>query len=81
MKVGEQKKIYVKASSAYGAKKKSRYISFDRNKMAKIFDLKIGMKLKLNRRRGDPIPVRISNIEDEVILDANHPLAGKGPYF
>jgi peptidylprolyl isomerase len=82
MKIGDIKKVRVKAGDAYGMKKKKLYIPFERDKLPKTLDLKIGMRLKLNQRRGDPIPVRISEItEDEVIFDANHPLAGKDLIF
>jgi peptidylprolyl isomerase len=40
------------------------------------------MQLQVNQQNGQPIPVRITEIGDEdLTLDANHPLAGKDLKF
>jgi peptidylprolyl isomerase len=40
--------------------------------------LEKGMKLQLQNQAGQPIPVTVTDIKDDVVvLDANHELAGK----
>ena len=44
--------------------------------------LEVGMKLELRSQDGQPIPVTIEDIKDDVVvLDANHSLAGKELVF
>jgi peptidylprolyl isomerase len=44
--------------------------------------LEPGMKLQLQNQAGQPIPVVVTEVRDEVVvLDANHELAGKELVF
>ena len=77
MKVGEQKKISVKPEDGYGLS--------DRNAVQEVLREKIpaekqqvGATLITKAPNGRSIPMRIQEIKEEtVIVDFNHPLAGK----
>ena len=44
--------------------------------------LEPGMKLQLQNQAGQPVPVVVAEVKDDVvILDANHELAGKELIF
>ena len=44
--------------------------------------LEPGMKLQLQNQAGQPIPVTVTEVKDDVVvLDANHELAGKELIF
>ena len=82
MKVGESKKIHIKATDAFGKRKKELLLSMQREKLPEALELKIGLNLKLKQPDGSVIPVKVKEITDKkVTLDANHPLAGKDLNF
>ena len=48
----------------------------------KTINIQPGMKLQLRNEAGQPVPVVVSDVKDEVVvLDANHELAGKELIF
>jgi peptidylprolyl isomerase len=82
MKVGESKKIHIKATDAFGKRKEELLLSMQREKLPEALELKIGLNLKLKQPDGSVIPVKVKEITDKkVTLDANHPLAGKDLNF
>lgn len=82
MTVGEKKIINILPGDAYGEKKEDAMIEFPRANVPADMPLEIGMQLQLRNEAGQPFPVIITEIKDDVImLDANHALAGKELIF
>jgi len=77
MKVGEEKTIEVKPKDAYGKIQPEAFQEVPRKNVPSEF-LKVGAQLVARNPHGQSMPVRVHEIKDEtVVLDFNHPLAGK----
>ncbi len=82
MKVGEKKTINILPEDAYGVKDEQAIIEFPKENIPKEMKPEVGMQLQLRNESGQPFPVTIAEIKDEIIvLDANHSLAGKELFF
>jgi peptidylprolyl isomerase len=82
MVVGEKKTINIAPENAYGEKNMEAIIEFPKSNIPSEMKLEAGMKLQLQNQAGQPIPVVVTEVKDEVvILDANHELAGKDLIF
>ncbi len=82
MSVGEKKTINIAPAEAYGEKNKEAIIEFPKSNIPADMKLEPGMKLQLRNEAGQPIPVTVTEVKDDVIiLDANHELAGKELIF
>ena len=82
MTVGEKKTINISADDAYGQKDEHALIEFPKENIPKDMKLEPGMQLQLRNENGQPFPVTVAEIKDDVVvLDANHKLAGKELVF
>ncbi|MEO9021915.1 MAG: peptidylprolyl isomerase [Ginsengibacter sp.] len=82
MAVGEKKTINIAPGDAYGEKNADAIIEFPKSNIPEDMKLEPGMKLQLQNQQGQPVPVVVTEIKDDVvILDANHELAGKELIF
>jgi peptidylprolyl isomerase len=82
MSVGEQKTVKVSPEKAFGPKREDLVVNVPKNEMPQSITLKEGIRLQMKLPNGTPLDVTIAGItEDEVTLDANHPLAGKDITF
>lgn len=82
MKVGDEHTVEIPADEAYGTHDPNGRQSFPRDKVPDDIPLEIGTRLQLSGPEGQPIMVTVAEVTDEaVILDANHPLAGKALTF
>ncbi|SMX23800.1 FKBP-type peptidyl-prolyl cis-trans isomerase [Boseongicola aestuarii] len=82
MSVGEEKTVEIEAEKAYGPHNPDALQAFPREKIPDNIPLEIGTQLQLQSSQGNPMMVTVSEVtETEVILDANHPLAGKDLTF
>lgn len=82
MQVGEKKTINIAADDAYGQKDEQAIIEFPKENIPPDMKLEVGMQLQLTNENGQPFPVTVSEIKDDVVvLDANHHLAGKELVF
>lgn len=82
MSVGEKKTINISADDAYGQKDEQAIIKFPKENIPKDMKLEPGMQLQLRNEAGQPFPVTVTEIKDDVIvLDTNHMLAGKELVF
>jgi peptidylprolyl isomerase len=78
MNVGEEKTVSIPPEDAYGEHIANNVQAFPRDKFPDNIPLEIGTQLQMSMPNGQPIMVTIAEVgEDEVKLDANHPLAGK----
>ena len=77
MQVGEEKTIMVKPEDAYGKIQPEAFQEIPRKNVPSEF-LKVGAQLVARNPHGQSMPVRVHEIKDEtVVLNLNHPLAGK----
>ena len=82
MAVGDKKTINISPENAYGHQNKDAIIEFPKSNIPEDMKLEKGMKLQLQNQDGQPIPVVVTEVKDDmVILDANHELAGKELVF
>ena len=82
MKVGENKKVNIPANEAYGPKSEEAMIKVPKAQLPEGMDPQIGMQLEATQQDGrNQVLVVAEVLEEEVILDANHPLAGKDLTF
>lgn len=82
MKVGDKKTTTIPCDEAYGEKRDELLIKAPREKMPEGHEPKVGDQLQMMTQQGQPVPVEIIAVNDqEVTLDANHPLAGKDLTF
>ncbi len=82
MKVGDKITINIPANEAYGEKDEAAIIEFPKANIPADMKLEQGMQLTLSSADGQPIPVTVTELKDDVVvLDANHFLAGKELVF
>lgn len=81
MSIGEKAEVLVKAEDAYGAYEEEAKQEVPRDQFAGI-ELEVGMTLYGQGEDGGTVQVVVQDIGDEsVIIDFNHPLAGKDLVF
>jgi len=82
MSVGDKKTINIPAAEAYGERSDDAIIEFPKENVPPDMKLEAGMKLTLSNQHGQPVPVVVTEVKDDVIiLDANHFLAGEELIF
>ena len=82
MSVGDKKTITIPFNEAYGPKNPEMIIDMPKNRFPKDMELEVGMALAMSDGQGQQFEVIVTQIkEDSVVLDANHPLAGKDLIF
>lgn len=82
MGVGEKKTVQVPAAEAYGPHDPNGLQSVPRDQFPPEIPMEAGTPLQVQTQDGRTLPVIIHEVdEEEVILDANHPLAGKDLTF
>ena len=78
MVVGDQKTVVVLAAEAYGESHPDAVQAIPRSNIPAEIPLELGLQLQMQSPAGQVVPVTVVGItEEEVTLDANHPLAGK----
>ncbi len=82
MTVGEKRTINIPAEEAYGPKNEEMVIEFPKANFPPDMQLEAGLPLMMSNGQGQNFQVVVIEIKEEtVILDANHPLAGKELIF
>lgn len=82
MEVGEKKTINIPVGEAYGTSNPEMVIEMPKDRFPKDMELEVGMPLGMSNPEGQQFQVVVKEIKDDsVILDANHPLAGKDLIF
>lgn len=82
MKPGERKKLTIPAEQAYGPYINELAIEFDKSQFPKDIDPEVGSQLQIEQEDGGVTVVKVIRVTDsKVVLDANHPLAGKDLNF
>ena len=82
MQVGEEKDIKLTIEQGYGIPREDLLQEIPKDKIPKDAPLKIGVVLTLVSPSGQRLFAKMIEIkEDSVVLDLNHPLAGKNLNF
>lgn len=82
MSVGDTKKVEVAADEAYGQPDPNARQSVPRAEIPENIPLDVGTRLQVQTPQGQVMPVTVAEVSDaEVVLDANHPLAGEDLTF
>ncbi len=78
MKVGQKKSFTVKPEEGYGPVNPKAFREVPRKQLPAGITPKAGMTLYAQSKDGQKIPVKIKKVKkDSVLIDFNHPLAGK----
>ena len=81
MKAGDSKKVTVKPEDAYGVVDPKAEAEVPKDALPKGADV-VGTRLLARGQDGQPRPVTVKAVKDTtVVLDLNHPLAGKTLFF
>ncbi|MBE9502245.1 MAG: peptidylprolyl isomerase [Dehalococcoidia bacterium] len=79
---GESKAIKIPADKAYGPYEEEMVVAVDRDRLPPNFQPEVGQQLQVSQADGRTITVMVTDVsESSVMLDANHPLAGKDLNF
>ncbi len=82
MAEGESKTVAVPADEAYGQHDPNGRQQVPRDQIPEHIPLDPGTALQMQTPDGQAVPVTVSEVTEEVVvLDANHPLAGKDLTF
>ncbi len=82
LEVGDKTTASIESTDAYGDRREDLELSIERNQLPEDIEPQVGMQLQLNQPNGQPVPVQITKVEEEnIMIDANHPLAGKDLTF
>ncbi|WP_340251763.1 FKBP-type peptidyl-prolyl cis-trans isomerase [Roseobacter sp. HKCC-CH-9208] len=82
MSQGEKKSVTIAAAEAYGDHRPEAVQAVPRAQIPAEMTLEVGGGLQVQTPDGQTIPVTVTSVTDEeVTLDANHPLAGKDLTF
>jgi len=82
MHVNEEKVVTIAPKDAYGEVDPKAFKEFPKSTMPKGMEPKVGMVLQATAPDGSKFPAVISEIKgDKVVLNFNHPLAGKSLTF
>jgi FKBP-type peptidyl-prolyl cis-trans isomerase 2 len=78
MKVGEKKSFKVKPEDGYGPVNPKAFQEVPKTQLPAGMTPKAGMTLSAQTKTGQRVPVKIKEVKkDSVVIDLNHPLAGK----
>jgi peptidylprolyl isomerase len=78
MAPGESKTTTIPAEQAYGPHYQEMVLVVERNQIPDNLPVEVGQQLQIRQQGGQAIPVLITDVTDnQVTLDANHPLAGE----
>ncbi len=79
---GEKVTATIPANDAYGERRNDLIFNVPRTNVPENIDPRVGQKLSIKQPDGQMIPVTVTDANEEaIVLDANHPLAGKDLIF
>ncbi|HQW83404.1 MAG TPA: FKBP-type peptidyl-prolyl cis-trans isomerase [Ferruginibacter sp.] len=82
MNIGDKKTINITPEDGYGPRSEEAVIEFPKANVPADMKLEPGMQLTLSNQAGQPVPVLVIDVKDDVVvLDANHFLAGQELVF
>ena len=82
MSVGEKKTVNIPVDHAYGQRNDDMMMEYPKSEFPADMVPEVGMELHMSDNMGNVFPVVITEVlDDSVVLDANHPLAGEDLTF
>ena len=82
MEVNEKKTITIPKEEAYGEVNKELFQKVGKEQLPKEITPEVGMTLATRNPDGSERPLTVTEVEsDQIVVDANHPLAGKDLTF
>jgi len=82
MEVGQEKTTTIPADQAYGPHREDLLVAFPKAKLPDDLEPAVGQQLQMEGSDGQAHVVAVAEVgKEEVVLDANHPLAGKDLTF
>jgi len=82
MGLGDTITTNIPYQEAYGEKKTEMVVEVPKEQVPEDITPEVGLQLSIAQQDGSAIPVVISEVnESNIVLDANHPLAGKNLIF
>lgn len=82
MNEGEAKTVHIPVDQAYGARNEGQTLRVPRAEFPEDVTPEVGMDLHMADDEGHTIQVTVAEVSDtDVLLDANHPLAGEDLTF
>ena len=82
MSPGDSKTAAIPAGQAYGPRSDEMVMEVERQRLPDDLEPEIGMRLQIDHGEGQDMVVNVTEVTDShVIIDANHPLAGKDLTF
>ena len=74
---GETTNIKIPAAEGYGLRRDDLVIKIEKAKLPPTIKPEIGMKLQMRTAQGEPMILNVVELlEDAIVVDANHELAG-----
>lgn len=78
LKVGEEREVVVPPDAGFGEHDEELVLEVDREDFPRPKDVKVGDEMVAESPEGDEAIMRVLEVKDDtVVVDANHPLAGK----
>lgn len=82
METGERKQFTVEPTDAFGSHDENLVSTLPRSRLAPEVEPEIGMRLSGVSEDGTKVSLRIVEVKpEEIVVDANHPLAGQSLHF
>ena len=82
LSVGDKKTLNLSPENAYGDVDERAFIPVEKSNFPPKFKFEVGEMVQGRTQQGMPVNAKIMEIKDnEVVLDMNHPLAGKSLSF
>jgi FKBP-type peptidyl-prolyl cis-trans isomerase SlyD len=82
MEEGSRKRFVIGARDAYGDRDESSVVTLPRSIFPANIELEVGTRLAARTSGGDTYPLTVRQVlADRVVVDLNHPLAGKDLHF
>ncbi|MBF99893.1 MAG: peptidylprolyl isomerase [Owenweeksia sp.] len=82
MKVNEKKTIEIPSTEAYGERREDMIQEVPKNQLPPDIKPEVGMGLVSRTPQGQEMRLTVAEVKDEsIVVDANHPLAGKDLVF
>lgn len=82
MKTGDKVTTEIPSKDAYGDRRDDLVVEVEKEKVPDNINPEVGQQLSIKQPNGSQIPVVVTETKPEsIVLDANHPLAGKDLIF
>lgn len=82
MEVGQSKTVTIPADEAYGQHRDDLLVPIEKCHLPEGLEPEVGQQLQMQKANGQMSIVTVTEVaEDKIMIDANHPLAGKNLTF